>query len=125
MSRWSSARRTRGERDGTAIRSRESLHDPPVAQLDDAVAVLRVGLRVRHLDDRGPANVELLEELHDFTGLIRVEVAGGFVGENQPGAGDDGTSDAHELLLTAGQLAGIQILLADNLKAIEHIGDDA
>ena len=114
-----------GDRDGTAIRSRESLHDPPVAQLDDAVAVLRVGLRVRHLDDRGSAAVELLEQLHDFTGLIRVEVAGRFVGENQPRAGDDGAGDAHELLLAAGQLAGIQILFADNLKAIEHIGDDA
>src|SRR5579859_157417 len=31
--------------------------------------------------------------------------------------------DAHELLLASGKLAGIQILLADDLEAIEGVGD--
>ena len=38
-------------------------------------------------------------------------------------AGDHGSGDADELLLTAGQLTRIEIFLADDLKAIEHVGD--
>src|SRR5687768_678860 len=69
-----------------------SLHDPPVAQLDDAVAVLRVHLRMRHLDDGRPLVVELLEQFHDLPGLIGVEIARGFVRENETGTGHDGAS---------------------------------
>ena len=57
--------------------------------------------------------------------MIRVEVAGGFVGEDHFGAGDHGAGDADELLLTTGELVGVEVLFADDVEAVEGVGDDA
>src|SRR3954462_2800761 len=75
--------------------------DPAVFQLDDSIAELRVLFGVRDLDDRRAFVVQLLEQLHDLAALARVQVAGGFVGQNELGLGDHGPRDADELLLTA------------------------
>ncbi|MCR6657697.1 MAG: hypothetical protein NVV63_18240 [Opitutus sp.] len=69
--------------------------------------------------------VELLEELHDLAALVGVQVAGGFVGEDDRGFGDQRAGDAHELLLTAGELRGIKVFLRDHVEAIERVAHDA
>src|SRR6476660_8507242 len=53
------------------------LGDPTVHDLDNAVTVRCVGLRVSHLDDGCALVIELLEDLHDLFGLARMEVARG------------------------------------------------
>src|SRR5688572_18548906 len=97
---------------------------PAVLQLDDPVAVAGVLLRVRHLDDRGAFLVQLREELHDLPRLRRVEVAGGLVGEDQSRLRDHRARDAHELLLSAGELTREEVLLRDHAEAIEGVGHD-
>ena len=54
-----------------------------------------------------------------------MEVAGGFVGEDHFGAGDHGAGDADELLLATGELVGVKVLFADDVEAVEGVGDDA
>ena len=71
-----------------------------------------------------PSLVQLLEQLHDFLALARMEIAGRFVGQDQFRIGNDRARDADELLLTAGELARIKILLRHHLEAIERVGDD-
>ena len=49
------------------------------------------------------------QQIQDFFGRFRIEVAGGFVGDDQRGIGGDGPGNAHPLLLSAGQLSGTMI----------------
>src|SRR5215467_3651348 len=86
--------------------------DPAVFELDDSVAVGGVSLGVCNLDDGGAAFVEPLKELHDLFALSGVQVASGFVRENELRRHDDGAGDAYKLLLAAGELIGEEILLA-------------
>ena len=71
-----------------------------------------------------PSRVEPAEELHDLPALARVEVAGRLVGEEQLRAGNDGAGHRDELLLAAGELAGKEVLLADQLEAVERVADE-
>ena len=52
-----------------------------------------------------------------------MQVAGGFVGEDQLRIGNDRAGYSDKLLLSAGQLVGEQVLLADNVKPVERIRD--
>ena len=54
-----------------------------------------------HLNDGGAALIQLLEHVHDFLGLVRVEVAGGLVGQDDFGIGDDRAGDGDQLLLAS------------------------
>src|SRR5438874_2853940 len=94
---------------------------PTVTQLNDAVAVAGIFLRMGHLNDGRALGVQLLKKLHDLFTLARVQVAGRFVGENQFRAGDDRARHANELLLATGELTRIQIFFPDDLKAVERI----
>ena len=76
---------------------------------------------MRDLNDRRAFVVQASEERHDLFALSRVEIAGGLVGQDQPGVGDDGARDRHELLLSPRELVGIEVFLADNLKAIQDV----
>src|SRR5438445_2723712 len=86
------------------------LNHPTVAQSDDPMTVGGVGLGMSDLDDRRSLTIELPEQLHDLASLVGMQVAGRFVGENQGRFSHDGPRHRHELLLTARQLAGKQIL---------------
>lgn len=97
---------------------------PAVAELDDAIASCGVFLGVGDLDDGGAFVVEFGEEVHDFPALVGVEIAGGFVGEDQARAGDDGAGDGDELLLSAAELARIEVLLRDDVETVEGIRDE-
>src|SRR5437763_9368112 len=54
-----------------------------------------------------------------------MKVAGWLVGQNQLGIASHSTRHAHQLLLSAGKLIGIQIFFSDNLEAVENIGHHA
>src|SRR5205823_8678578 len=51
----------------------------------------------------------------------RVQVSGRFICEQKLRSGDDRAGNADELLLTSGELRGIQIFLADDLETVEHV----
>src|SRR5207247_1737796 len=86
----------------------ESLHEPllepAILQVDDPVAVLRVLLGVRDLDDGCALLIQAREEIHDLTRLRGMQVARGLVRENKSRLRDHRARDTNELLLTAGQL---------------------
>ncbi len=50
--------------------------------------------------------IELLQQAQDLFGVVAVEIAGGFVADQEGRVGDDRAGDRHALLLAAGQLAG-------------------
>src|SRR5712692_1240154 len=101
-----------------------SLDDPAVAELDHSVTVAGVHLGVRHLDDRGPFAVELLEQLHDLPALIGVQVSRRLVREDDLRARHHRARHRHQLLLAAGELARVEILLAHDVEAVEDVGHD-
>ena len=53
--------------------------------------------------------VQSLDEGEDGLGGFAVEVAGWFVGEEKPGAGDEGAGEADALLLSAAEFAGAML----------------
>ena len=74
-------------------------------------------------DDGGAEPVHFLEELHQTLGLGVIEIAGGFVGEEQAGAVDDGSGDGDALLLAAGQLGWSGVGLPGEADPAEHFAD--
>src|ERR1700690_942329 len=86
--------------------------DPTVEELDDAIAVSRVGLGVGDLDDGGALVLQSLEEFHDLLALAGVEVAGGLVRQDEFGIRHQGPRYGDELLLAARELVRIEVLLA-------------
>src|SRR5439155_25828734 len=98
--------------------------DPGVSQLNDAFAIRRVLLRVRHLHDGHAFIIELAKELHDFFALTGMQVSRGFIGEQKFRLGDDRPGNPDQLLLAAGKLAWVQIFFTDDPKAIEHVGHE-
>src|SRR3989454_9297976 len=99
--------------------------DPPIAQMDNAIAIGRVSFRVGHPDNGGSLPVEPLEELHDLLALTGMQVAGRLVGQDEPCVHHHGASHAHKLLLSTGELAGEKILLCDDLKPVQDVADPA
>ena len=47
--------------------------------------------------------VDVFEEAENVDGKLRVEIAGGFVGQHQRGFSNDRASNGHSLLLATGQ----------------------
>ena len=84
----------------------------------------RVLLRVRDLDDGRPLGIQLPEQLHDLAALRRMQVAGRLVGEDELRLRDHRARDTDELLLPAGELARIEVLLRDDLEAVQRLRDD-
>ena len=65
---------------------------------------------MRHQKERGAELASKLEDqFHDMLAVGLVQVAGGFVGQENGRLGDDGTCERGTLLLAAGHLAGIVV----------------
>src|SRR5437868_13964000 len=75
-----------------------------------------------HLDDCGSLVVQLLEELHDLLALAGVQVPRRLIRQDQLRVSDDRAGYGHKLLLTSRKLTGIEILLADDMEAVERVG---
>ena len=80
---------------------------------------------MRNLDDGCSLGIECFEQLHDFFALARVEIACRFICQDQLGLGDDGASDADQLLLATGKLIRVEVFFSDDLESIKGIGDDS
>ena len=80
---------------------------------------------VRDQQDRlAERPAKLRQQVEDFVGGMGVQVAGGLVGHDERGVGDDGPGDAHTLLLAAGELARAMIHAvgeADQFQGREHL----
>ena len=83
--------------------------DHAVLHADAAARAVAERGVVRDDDQRDAAGVESFEQAHDFVAGGAVEVAGGFVGEDQRRLHDGGARDGHALALAAGQLVGAVI----------------
>src|SRR5688572_5199946 len=78
-----------------------------VAELDLAPCVIGdVGL-MGHQEDRVARLMQLVEQVHDLPGGVRVEVAGGLVGEQERRLVDQGAGDGYALTLAAGELVRV------------------
>ena len=84
-----------------------------------------VGVRVRDLQDGRTLVVEPAEELHDLGRLGRVEIARGLIGEQKRGFVNNGAGYADQLLLTARELRGEEVFLADDAEAIKGVSDQS
>ena len=82
------------------------LDDAAVEQMDAAVGVARVARVVRHHADRRAFAVQLAQQLHHRFAVLRVEVSGRLVREQDRRRAGDGAGDRDALLLTARELAG-------------------
>ena len=101
--------------------------DSSVAHVEDAVGDLG-GFGV--VGDHEDGLVELAaggaEHLEDGVGVFGVEVAGGLVGEDDGGAGDEGAGDGDTLLLASGELVGAVVeTFADAEEAAEVVEEAA
>jgi len=55
-----------------------------------------------------PSRLSDLEQRHDFFTGVAVQIAGGFVGQQQAGTVDQRARNCYALLLTAGNLVGME-----------------
>ena len=98
--------------------------NPTIFQPHDPVAVASIDLGVRHLNNRRSFVIQLLEQIHNFFSLTRVKIARWLISQDDARGGNDRARYPDELLLAARQLAGKEILLADDLKAIERVANN-
>ena len=70
-----------------------------------------------------PALVDLLEEAEDVDRELRIEVAGGLVGEDERRLADDRARDGHALLLAAGEHARGIAAAPGEADALERLAD--
>ena len=75
-------------------------------QFDAAVGQTRDYGIVRHHDDGASLLMQFAKQAQNNFFVRRVEVAGRFVGEHDFRIVDEGTRDAHALLLASGELRG-------------------
>ena len=62
-----------------------------------------------------------MEQFHDLRTHLRVEVAGGLVGEKDFGVADDGSGDGHALALSAGELRGAVLHAVGEADALDDL----
>src|ERR1039457_2989744 len=105
------------------------LLDFAVADVNDAVGMQGDIVFVGDQDDGIALLVEALEEAHDFVAGGGIEVAGGFVGQQNGRVVDERAGDRDALALAAGKLvrlvvhAGFQVYLAHgNFGALQALG---
>src|SRR6266404_205506 len=112
-------------RAGSCSGRRRLADHPAILQLDNAAPIRRVSLGVRDLDDRCARVIQPLEQLHDFFALRRVQISGWLIGKDELRTENHGSRHPDELLLASGKLIREEILLADNVEAVEGITNQA
>ena len=84
--------------------------DEPVAEDDAAAGVVGENWIVGDEDEGGSFNaIEVEEKLQDVGTVGGVEVAGGFVGEDDGRTQDEGAGKRYALLLAARELHGVVV----------------
>src|SRR5918997_830373 len=75
----------------------------------------------RH-EHRGADAVDPVQQLHYPDACVRVEVAGGLIGDEYRWLGDEGTCDADPLLLATRELAWVCALLSPEAYELQDLG---
>ena len=75
-----------------------------IEEVDDALGVTGISLRVGDHHDGSALLVQLCQELHHFETILGVEVTSRLVGEDELGIHHDGSGNGDALLLTAREL---------------------
>ena len=88
--------------------------------MDVSLRALGPAWIVRDHADGGPAGVELAEHLPQLLAGLRIEIPGGFVGEQHRGTPGDGAGHRDQLLLTARQVAGVMFRAGRQADALER-----
>ena len=78
-----------------------------------------------HLYDGGSTPIDLLKETHDLITLLAVQVACRLISEEELGLPYNGTGNAYQLLLATTELLREEVLLGNDLKAVEDFCHDA
>ena len=104
-----------------AARRPSLLDDAAVEQVDGAVGVARVARVVGDHADGGAGAVQLAQQVHDRLAVVRVEVAGGLVGEQDRGIADERARHRDALLLAARELAGQVLRAVRHADALERL----
>src|SRR6266850_8508666 len=112
-------------RAGSRSGRRRLADHPAILQLDNAASIRRVSLGVRDLNNRRACVVQSLEQFHDFFALRGMQVSGRLIGKDELRVENHGAGHADELLLPAGELVREEIFLADNVKTVQRVADQA
>ncbi len=72
--------------------------------------------------DRQATGVEVVQQVEHFVAGLDVDAGGGFVHQQELGAGEQGPGDEHPLLLAPGQLADVAITELGDTQALQHLG---
>src|SRR5690606_10407462 len=95
--------------------------DPPVEHVDLAIGVIRIARIVRDHADRRAVGVKLREERHHRLAVLRVEVTGRLVGEQDRRPADERAGDRDALLLAAGKLRRVVPQAMRHAHALERL----
>jgi hypothetical protein len=80
---------------------------PAVAQHDEPVRPRRMAGIVRYHEDGLPARVgQAAQQIHDLAAAATIEIARGFVGQEDERLNDQGPGDGHPLLFAAREFPG-------------------
>ena len=74
-------------------------------------------------ENGGAVGVDANEEVHGLPAGVGIEVAGGFVSDDDGRPGDKATGDGDPLLLAAGELIGMSIGLEGEADGFERLLD--
>ena len=96
-------------------------HHLSVEEVDYAVGIVGVVLRVCHHDDCCALAMQFGKQVHHLTSVVGVEVAGRLVGKDNLRRGDYGSRYCHTLLLTARELAGEMLRAMCNAYALHYL----
>ncbi len=101
------------------------MSDFAIAHVEDAVGYLGgFGVVGDHQDGLVELAAGGAEHVEDGVGVLGVEVAGGLVGEDDGGAGDEGAGDGDALLLAAGELVGAVIEAAADAEQAGEVVEE-
>ena len=93
-----------------------------VNEVDDPVESGEQLVIVGDREQGGAVGIDTVEQqVEDAPLVARVQVAGGLVGENQPGAGQQGAADGDALLLTLGEVVWMALELVAYPQALGEL----
>jgi len=88
------------------------------------ICVLSKTLIVRDHADSGPALVQLAQQMHDRFAVVRIEITGRLVCEEDRWPASKRASDCDALLLAAGELAGQMFCAMRHSHALQGFGHE-
>jgi hypothetical protein len=94
--------------------------DPPVAEQDRALGIVGGRFLVGYQEDRTALAMEGGQQVENTGCVFRVEIAGGFVGENYRGSIDQRPGDGHALALAGAQLGRAMLEAMRQLKLFQQ-----